>query len=126
MKERDFFYGGLGMWFFAQGTLLVDFLLLGFVGYLAVFLRWDFQRVFQDLDVELPAATSAFLAVPNGVFITLLVSIGILLAAKEVVLASPSVKVSLNIAAGVALLAFAALLYLMLLMPTLGLVQKVA
>lgn len=124
MKEQNSPYGGLGMWFFALGSLLTDFLLLGFVGYLAVVVRWDFQRVFQDLGVELPAPTAAFLAVPDGAFITLLVSIGILLAAKEVALASRPFKVSLNIAVGVALLAFATVLYLSLLIPTIGLVQS--
>lgn len=121
MKEQNSPYGGLGMWFFALGSLLTDFLLLGFVAYLAVFVRWDFQQVFHDLGVELPTVTLAFLSVPNGAYITMLISIGILLAAKEVALASRPLKISLNIAVGVALLAFAALLYLALLMPTLGL-----
>jgi len=124
MKEQNSVYGGMGMWFFALGSLLTDFLLLGFVAYLALFVRWDFQQVFQDLGVQLPALTIAFLSVPNGAFITILISMGILLAAKEVVLASRPLKVSLNVAVGVALLAFAAVLYLALLMPTLGLVQS--
>jgi len=125
MQQDEGRGAGIAMHVFSGLALMVDLVLLVMAGYLTTFVRPNFVKVLQDFDTELPVLTQWMISVPGMVFVGVFFGITALLVLKEIVVEQAAVKLGANLAAGLAVLAFAAIFYLSLFLPLSSLVQQV-
>jgi hypothetical protein len=105
-------------------TVTIDMFLLGLILWQTTFFRPRFQGIFKDFDVQLPAYTALLLSIPGKVYVVTAACIGIILMVKEITISNQSIKLGINMVSGVALLAFAVLFHLALLLPWMSLMQN--
>jgi hypothetical protein len=91
-------------------ALAVDVLLAGLSCYAMLVVRPRFLAIFRDFNTELPALTEWLLRVPSLVFLLVVTALVASLILKEAVSRNWPVNLSLNLAAGLGLLAFDAIL----------------
>ena len=106
-------------------ALLIDLVLLAMAGYLATCVRPNFVKLIEDFDAELPAITLLTISVPGILLVAVFLGIAAFLALKEILVPYAAVKLGVNLVAGLAVLAFAAVFYLSLLMPLSQIIQQV-
>jgi hypothetical protein len=103
--------------------LVIDLFLLGLIAWQTLIFREEFQDIFNKFGVQLPAFTSLLLSVPGKVYLAVATCLAICLLVKELTIANQSIKLGINMVAGVALLVFAALFHLSLLMPWMSMLK---
>jgi len=105
-------------------VLAVDIVVLGVLALGMTCGRAKSAEMFREFDVDLPAMTQLLLSVPTGVSVLVLVGATALLVIKEGVVRKVSVRLTLNLLAGLGILAFAALLVVALFLPLFTLTQQ--
>jgi hypothetical protein len=104
--------------------LASDVVLLLVIIWITTDVRDRFEKIFSDFEAQLPVLTKMFLSVPGSVYVVMAASFGIFLLVKELTISNQSVKLGINLVAGVVLLAFAALFPLTMLLPWMTLIQS--
>lgn len=107
-------------------VLAVDIVVLGVLALGMTCGRARSAEMFREFDVDLPAMTQVLLSVPTGVSVLVLVGAATLLVIKEGVIQKASVRLTLNLLAGLGLLALAALLVVALFLPLFTLTQQLS
>jgi len=109
-----------------MGFLAVDVVTLVLLGVCMTYARARCAATFEEFGVELPAMTRVVLSVPAGVVVLVLVGAGVLLLAKEGVIRKASVRLTLNLLAGLGLLGVGAVLVAALSLPLLALINSLS
>lgn len=106
--------------------LVIDLVGLALLALLAQHMLPGFLKIFEDFDAELPALTQCLLSVPRSWYVGAFAGIGVLLLLKEIVIRNAGVKSVLNLLAGLALLAFAAVAVVALFLPLIALIEALS
>jgi hypothetical protein len=104
--------------------LSLDIFLLGIIVWITTLVRCRFEAIFHDFGAQLPIITTLLLFVPGKVYAMTATCFGFLLLVKEYTISKQSLKLAINLVAGVALLAFTALFPLAMLLPWMSLIQN--
>jgi hypothetical protein len=123
MNEQDIRTSDSAPYVLSLFVLLLDTILLGAIVWITTIVRWRFEAIFTDFGVNLPIVTMLILSVPGKVYAMLTAGLAIILLAKELMIVDARRKLRINIVAGVALLAFAALFSLAMLLPWMSLFE---
>ena len=106
--------------------LVIDLVGLALLGLLAQHIIPDFLKIFEEFETELPVLTQWLVSVPPTWYVGTFAGIGVLLVLKEIVIRNAVVKSTLNLVAGLALLAFAAVAVVGLFLPLISLVEALS
>ena len=106
--------------------LVIDLVGLALLGLLARFTLPRFMKILEEFEVELPVLTQWVLSVPPTWYVGAFAGIGVLLVLKEIVIRNAAFKSGLNLLAGLALLAFAAVAVVALFLPLITLVEALS
>jgi hypothetical protein len=103
--------------------LAIDLSLLGLIAWQTLDTRERFIEIFTNMGAKIPVLTSILLSVPGKVYLVVATSLAIFLVVKEYTITNLSIKLGINMVAGIVLLLFAALFHLSLLMPWMTMMQ---